>query len=71
MKHLLGLGLWDLCIYAELTKVIDLLNKVQIGNIDDNVEKLNKARFMHESDQNYPKDALHMFAENETAMKSN
>ena len=48
-----------------------MLNKVQIGNIDDDVEKLLKARFIHESDENYPKDALHMLSQNELAMRSN
>ena len=35
------------------------------------MEKLFKARFTHESDEKYPKDALHVFAENEPAMKRN
>ena len=77
MKHLLGLQLWHLFEYAELTEVviqndklfIDFLNKVRVGNIDDDVENLIQARFVHESDENYPKNALHMHAENEPAMK--
>ena len=72
MKHLLGLHLWHLFQISELTEVVrqndklfpNLLNKVQVGNIDDDVEKLLKWKFIHESDENYQKDALHMYAEN-------
>ena len=49
----------------------DLLNKVRGGNIDEEAEKLLKARFIHESDENYLKDALHMWPENEPAMERN
>ena len=75
MKHLLKLQLWHLLKYGELTKVVKqndkmfirLLNKVRVGNIDDYVGNLLKARFLYESDENYPKDA-HMNAKNEPAM---
>ena len=48
--------------YADLTEVvgqndkllIDLLNKVQVGNIDDEVENLLEARFISKSDEDYP-----------------
>ena len=48
MKNLLGLKLWYLLKYVELTEVvtqndklfIDLLNKVRVVNIDDDVENL-------------------------------
>ena len=46
-------------------------NKVRAGNIDDDAEKLLKARFISESDENYPKDALHMYTENKPAMERN
>ena len=39
---------------------MNLFNKVRIANIDDDVENLLKERFIFESDENYPKDALHM-----------
>ena len=32
---------------------------------------INKAKFIHEFDKNYPKDALHMHADNAQAMKGN
>ena len=31
-----------------------MLHKVRVGNIDDDVEKLLKARFIHKSNENYP-----------------
>ena len=36
-------------------------NKVRVVNIDDDVENLLKAKFICESNENYPKDALHMY----------
>lgn len=46
-------------------------NKVWVGNIDHDVEKLLKARTIHESNENYPGDALYIYAENEPAGKTN
>ena len=37
--------------------------------MDDDTEKFFKARLILESDENYPKDVLHMYAENDPAMK--
>ena len=48
-----------------------MLNKVRVGNIEDDIENWLKARFIDESDGNYPKGALHLYAENEPAMKRN
>ena len=49
-----------------------MLNKVRVGNVDDDVEQLLRAKFVCESDENYyPKDALHMYAENEPAIGRN
>ena len=47
-----------------------MLNKVPAGNIDD-VENSLKAKFRRESDENYTKVALYMYAENKPAMKRN
>ena len=63
MKYLLGLQLWHLFKYAELSKIIrqnvklfiDLLNKVRVGDINGDVENLLKARFIHDSDEHYSK----------------
>lgn len=45
-----------------------MVTNVRVGNIDD-VEKLLKARFLPECDENYPTDVLHMNAENQPAIK--
>ena len=67
----------DLVKYEELTEAvnnkrfIDLLNKVWVGNIDDDVIEVIEVKFVLESDENYSKDVLHMYAENEPVMKMN
>ena len=48
-----------------------MLYKVWVGNFDDYVQKLLKARFIHEFDENSTKDALHMYSNNEPGMKKN
>ena len=49
----------------------DLLNQAWVDNTDDSVKKLLKASFIHELDEDYSKDHLHMYLENETAVKKN
>ena len=79
MKYLLGLWLWHLSKYAELNEVviqndklfIDLLNQVRVGNIDDDVGNIFKARFIRESDKNYLNDTWYMYAVNEQTIKRN
>ena len=69
-----SLQLRHLFKYAELTKAvrqndklfINLLNKVWVYSLN-----LLKAKLLCESDRNYPKDALHIYVENEPAMKRN
>ena len=77
MKHLLGLQLWHVFKYVELSQVLrhnyklslNLFTKVRPGNVDDgDVEKLFKARFIHGTDKHSPKDKLQTYAENEIAM---
>ena len=42
---------------------INVLKKVDLGEIGKNVENNLKARFVNESDRNYPRNALHIYAE--------
>ena len=71
MNYLRGMQLYHLLKHTELTEgvsqidqlFIDLLNEAQVGNIDG-IEKLLKERFTQESDRNYPKNALDIYAEN-------
>ena len=55
--------------FAELTEVMrqrgdakftDLLNKIRVGNIDEDVQKQTRERFKEESGINYPENALHI-----------
>ena len=73
LKDLSSLELWCNFKIAELTEVmrqkgdttlIDLLNKIRIGYIDDSVESFLKESFIDQNDPNYPVGVLHIFAEN-------
>ena len=63
LERHLGLHLWRMFQFAELTEVmrqrgdtkfIDLLNKMRLGNVDEDVRKQIRERFLKESDINYP-----------------
>ena len=42
----------------------NVLNSARRGIVDENTEKLLKARFINQSEKTYPHDASHMYAEN-------
>ena len=66
--------------FAELTEVmrqrgaakfIDFLNKIWVGNIDEDVQKQIRERFIEESYINYPENALLILAENYPTVRHN
>ena len=59
-------------MFAELTEVmrqngdaefINFLNKIRIGDTDADVQQKLKVRFVNETADNYPQNAVHMFTE--------
>ena len=71
------MDLWNIFEFAELTEVMrqrgdiefkEFLNKIGVGNLDESVQNRLKAIFVKENDVNYPRNALHMFAENNSAL---
>ena len=65
--------LWNMFRLVELTEVmrqkgdtsfIYLFNQIRVGNIDESSEMITQSRFIDSEDSNYPKQALHIFAEN-------
>lgn len=73
MKGFFSVELWGSFEIAELNEVmrqqedyefILLLNKIRVGTVDDEAEKLLKSRLVAEDDLLYLKHAAHMFAEN-------
>ena len=73
LKDLSSLELWCNFKIAELTEVmrqrgdttlIDLLNKIRIGYIDDSVESVLKEKVIDQNDPNCPKGVLHVFQDN-------
>ena len=65
---------------AELTEVmrqkgddifIDILNKVRIAKLDENAKTFLQSKFIKEDDPRYPKQAIHIWAENSHANTRN
>ena len=70
--RLLSWNLWHMFQFAELTEVmrqkgdaefINLLNKIRIGDTHPDVQQKLKPRFVNETADNYPQNAVHMFTE--------
>ena len=75
-----SLELWRGFKIVELTEVmrkqgdyefISLLNKIRVGAVDDEAEKLLKSRFVAKDDLFYPKRTVHMFAEDSPVVDYN
>ena len=65
--------LWERFNIVELDEVIgqkegkffiDALNKIHVGDVDSNIVKVLKSRFVNLDDHNYPEQALHIFTKN-------
>ena len=65
--------LWKIFRLVELTEVmrqkgdtsfIDLVNQIRVGHIDESSEMMIQSRYIDSEDSNYPRQALHIFAEN-------
>ena len=50
---------------------VDMLNKIRVGEIDQNAENVIKLRFIDKNDPCYPGNILHIFAENTPVKKHN
>ena len=73
VKGLVTQDLWRMFCMAELTEVmrqredfqfIQIINKIREGNCDEEVETILKSRFFSQPSDQFPKNALHVFAEN-------
>ncbi|XP_057316850.1 uncharacterized protein LOC130657876 [Hydractinia symbiolongicarpus] len=71
---------WKHFKIAELTEVmrqrgdqhlIELLNNIRVGKLETRHEDLLKSKFISPNDPHYPKNAIHIFAENQSASEHN
>ena len=68
--------MWKLFKIAELeegmrqkedSQLLNMLNKVRVGTLDSESENIIKSRFLSTDDPTFPKEAIHIFAENKPA----
>ena len=80
LETLASYNLWSMLSLIELTEImrqkdelqfIQLLNKIRVGNVDEDVEYELKSRFIEKTKKEFPHDKLHIFAENEFASRHN
>ena len=73
-------NLWSMFSLIKLTEVmrqkddlefIQLLNKIRVGNVDEDVESKLKSRFIEKINKEFPIYKLHIFAENEFVNRHN
>ena len=72
MEGFIHSDLWQKFRLAEIDQVmsqddemfINLLNKIRVGQIDQNEENVIKSIFIDKDDTSYPSNVLHIFAEN-------
>ena len=50
---------------------VNMLNKIRVGEFDQNVEDVIKLRFIDKNDPCYPGNILHIFAENALVKRHN
>ena len=50
---------------------LNLLNKIRVGQIDQNTEHDIKSTFIEKDDSSYPSNVLHIFAENVLVKRHN
>ena len=79
MEGFISMGLWNKFKLAERDQVmrqgddmfVNLLNKIRKGEIDQDVERIIKLRFIDKNDPHYSGDVLHIFAENAPLTRHN
>ena len=79
MEGFISMYLWRKFRLAGLDQVmrqdveifVNMLNKIRVGEIDQNIEDVIKLRFIDKNDPCYPGKILHIFAENTPVKRNN